>query len=273
MLNPKLNIVSTVWLDLIFDGRNKSYGAYVLRKNAHGDLTKALFMGVIFFIAMILIPIIAQKYQEEIFSETTVDNTTVLLKDIPLHKKEEPMVLPVKTYVKSHEDKIKMVPPKVVSHLLATEEPPSVKDLVNASPGPENIVGDPSVPISIDLPLGKTDQLETITEGKGAADIFVAVEVAPSFPGGMRAFLNYVADNYQFPPAAKEQGVNGKVILNFIVEKDGTLSNIKVVRDLGFGTGLEAVRILEKSPIWKPGIQNGRPVRVSYSLPINLQIK
>lgn len=273
MLNPKLSIVSTVWLDLIFDGRNKSYGAYVLRKNARGDLTKALFMGVIFFILVILVPVIAHKYRKTNLSETTVTNTTVLLKDIPLQKNEEPIVLPAKTYVKSHEDKIKMLPPKVVSHLLATEEPPSVRDLVKASPGPQNVVGDPYAPISIDLPVGKTDQLEAITEGEGGADIFISVEVEPSFPGGMRAFLNYVAENYQFPLAAKEQGVNGKVMLNFIVEKDGTLSNIKVVRDLGFGTGLEAVRILEKSPIWKPGIQNGRPVRVSYSLPINLQIK
>jgi len=273
MLNPKLNIVSTVWLDLIFDGRNKSYGAYVLRKNAHGDLTKALFTGVMFFIVMILIPIVAHKYQTEIFPEVSTPNETVFLKDIPLQKKAEPVVLPAKAHLKSHEDKVKMHPPKVVSHLLETDEPPTVKDFAKASPGPDNIVGDPTVPLSIELPVGKADQLEAITEGKSGTDVFVAVEVEPSFPGGMLAFLNYVAKNYQFPPAAKEQGVNGKVILNFIVEKDGTLSNIKIVRDLGFGTGLEAVRILEKSPIWKPGIQNGRPVRVSYSLPINLQIK
>ena len=273
MLNPKLNIVSTVWLDLIFDGRNKSYGAYVLRKNAHGDLTKALFMGGMFFIAIILIPIVVHKYQAEVFSEVSTSNETVFLKDIPLQKKVEPVVLPVKAHLKPHEDKVKMHPPKVVSHLLETDEPPTVTDLAKASPGPDNIVGDPTVPLSIELPVGKADQLEAITEGKSSTDIFVAVEVEPSFPGGMRAFLNYVAENYQFPPAAKEQGVNGKVILNFIVEKDGTLSNIKIVRDLGFGTGPEAVRILEKSPVWKPGIQNGRPVRVSYSLPINLQIK
>lgn len=274
MLDPKLNIVSTVWLDLIFDGRNKSYGAYVLRRNAHGDLTKALIMGVVFFALMILIPILVHKYHDDVFIDTSKIDTEFLLKDIPLQqKKEEPLILPAKPQVRSHDNKVKMLPPKVVSHQLITEEPANVKELMVASPGPDNIVGDPTAPLSVDMPVGKTDQLESITEGKSAVDIFTMVEVEPSFPGGIRAFLNYVAENYQFPSAAKEQGVNGKVILSFIVERDGSLTNINIVRDLGFGTGSEAVRILKKSPKWKPGIQNGRPVRVSYSLPINLQIK
>lgn len=275
MLDPKLSIVSTVWLDLIFDGRNKSYGAYVLRRNAHGDLTKALIMGIVFFVLMILIPILIHKYRDDIFIDaTTKKDAEFLLKDIPLeHKKEETLILPAKPPVRSHDNKVRMLPPKVVSHQLITEEPPNVKELMIASPGPDNIVGDPSVPLSMDMPVGKTDQLESITEGNSDVDVFTMVEVEPSFPGGIRAFLNYVAENYQFPSAAKEQGVNGKVILSFIVERDGSLTNINIVRDLGFGTGSEAVRILKKSPKWKPGIQNGRAVRVSYSLPISLQIK
>ena len=71
---------------------------------------------------------------------------------------------------------------------------------------------------------------------------------------------------------AREQGVSGKVIMQFVVERDGSLTDIKVLRDLGLGTGEEAVRLLKSMPKWKPGIQNGRPVRVAYTLPFSLNL-
>ncbi len=101
---------------------------------------------------------------------------------------------------------------------------------------------------------------------------FASVDIIPEFPGGMRKFYEYVAQNYNYPATARAQNVSGRVTLSFIVEKDGDLSSIKVLKDLGYGTGEEAVRLLQNSPKWSPGIQNGKSVRVAYTLPITLNL-
>ncbi|MGB4773814.1 MAG: energy transducer TonB [Daejeonella sp.] len=99
-------------------------------------------------------------------------------------------------------------------------------------------------------------------------------EVVPEFPGGgQAAFSKFLSKNYRYPNMAREQGVSGKVIMSFVVEKDGSLTNIKVLRDLGLGTGEEAVRLLKSSPKWKPGTIKGRPVSVAYTLPITLHVE
>jgi len=101
------------------------------------------------------------------------------------------------------------------------------------------------------------------------AKIFVAVEKDPSFQGGMQNFYNYLSQNLQYPPIAVKNRTEGKVYLSFIVEKDGSLSNVKAIRSVSAEIDAEAVRVVKNSPKWTPGIQNGRPVRVQYTVPIN----
>jgi protein TonB len=84
----------------------------------------------------------------------------------------------------------------------------------------------------------------------------------------MDKFYSFIAKNYQTP---EEEGLKGKVYVTFVVEKDGSLTDIKVLRDIGYGTGKEAVRVLNKSPRWSPGEQNGKKVRCTFSLPISIQ--
>ena len=98
-------------------------------------------------------------------------------------------------------------------------------------------------------------------------DIFTSVEILPEFPGGLPGFGRFVQENYNFPKDFKGEG---NVLISFIVETDGSLTDIKLVRDLGFGTGQEALRLLKNSPKWSPGKQDGKPVRVAYNLPIRL---
>ena len=95
------------------------------------------------------------------------------------------------------------------------------------------------------------------------------IEVVPEYPGGIEKFYQFIGDNYKTPAAADFLG--GKVYVAFIIEKDGSLADIKVLRDVGFGTGKEAIRVLALCPKWSPGEQNGKKVRCSYSLPISLQ--
>lgn len=94
------------------------------------------------------------------------------------------------------------------------------------------------------------------------------IEIKPDYPGGMQEFYRYVGKEYRVP---KVKDLQGKIFVTFIVEKDGSITNVKVLRDIGFGTGDEAIRVLENSPNWIPGQLNGKTVRVLYSLPISIQ--
>ncbi|MGY4536003.1 TonB family protein [Mucilaginibacter sp. UYNi724] len=112
-----------------------------------------------------------------------------------------------------------------------------------------------------------TAPADTIPE-ENKNQIFSAVEQSPSFPGGQTAFSQYLAKNIKYPAEAVKNKVEGRSVLTFVVEKDGSLSDIKVIRSLGSGTDEEAVRVLKGSPKWKPGVQNKRLVRVQYSVPV-----
>ena len=101
---------------------------------------------------------------------------------------------------------------------------------------------------------------------------FVSLESQPTFPGGMDKFYSFLKENLRYPAEAKANKLEGKVFLSFVVEKDGSLMDIKVDRKLGLGTDEEAVRVLKESPKWQPGIQNGNVVRVKYNIPINFNL-
>lgn len=103
--------------------------------------------------------------------------------------------------------------------------------------------------------------------------LFQSVEIDPKPPGGMQAFMQYIGQNYDYPQEAIDAGINGMLQVAFVVERDGSLSDMKVVKDLKYGTGEAAIRVLQSSSKWSPGIQNGRPVRVAYTLPIRLNLQ
>ena len=102
--------------------------------------------------------------------------------------------------------------------------------------------------------------------------IFSAVEQEPQFPGGLEKFYNYLQNNLKYPEKAQDQNVQGKVRVNFVVEKDGSLSNFEIRQSLSQETDAEAIRVLKNCPKWKPGMQGGRPVRVEYSVPISFPL-
>lgn len=95
----------------------------------------------------------------------------------------------------------------------------------------------------------------------------------PSFPGGEQALLHFLAQNIQYPTLARENGIQGIVALTFIVEIDGSISTVNILRDIGGGCGLESARVVEAMPNWKPGIYDGFPVRVRFTLPVRFKLE
>ena len=104
-------------------------------------------------------------------------------------------------------------------------------------------------------------------------EVYMLVDEMPEFPGGDKSLVQFIADNTKYPAEAKEKGIKGRVFVNFIVEPDGSISDIKVLRGIGGGCDEEAVRVVESMPKWKPGMQNGEAVRVSYNVPVNFKLE
>lgn len=147
-----------------------------------------------------------------------------------------PVLLIVLSFQAKKETSVEKLVPEIIT---SNELPPSIsKDLLNSN----------------------TDTVNT------------KVEISPAPVGGIQKFMEYIASSYNYPEAAFEAKVHGKILTSFIVEKDGSLTEIEILRDLGYGTGEEAIRILKESPKWLPGVTNGKPVRVKFTLPIQLNI-
>lgn len=280
MLGTKLDIFNKNWLDVVFDGRNKSYGAYDLRNVSAKMTTRALFIGIGIFVLLMVSPIIAQyigRGEEEAAPVEELIETEVVLSEPPPIDESTPPPPPPVEPPPPRVDQVRMPPPKVVpAETVRDEEPPTQEELKVATPGPKTLKGDATANIVIDAPVGEGPKDAQITEaGSGNTLVdFQSVEIQPTPPGGsLEAFLKWVGTNYNYPQAAREQGVNGQVFVQFVIERDGSLTDIKILRDLKYGTGAEAERVLKKSGKWKPGVQNGRPVRVSYSLPIRLNLQ
>lgn len=265
MLGSKLDILNQEWIDVVFSDRNKAYGAYELRKNNGRNTRTALLIGVVVFIVAIsantIINMIAGFIPK---AKEKVKIANVVLSPPPVDLKKPPPPPPPEP-PKPKVDQVKFPPPVVKPDKEVTEKPPTVEELKVADPGQKNLKGDKNADVVIDEPVGTSDQ--KVTE-EDPNKIFTSVEQVPEFPGGMEAFGKYLGKNIHYPAVARENGTQGRVIVSFVCERDGSLTDIHVVRGIGDGCDEEAVRVLKSSPRWKPGIQNGKPVRVSYSVPI-----
>ena len=263
----KLDIIKNQWLDIVFEGRNKIYGAYELRKANSKTTVKALIIGSVIFSLAVAAPLIASFLPDYSAEDANTDIKIATVKLPPKKKEEvkpnEPPPPPPPPKV----DQVKFVKPVVAKANEVTEDPPKIEELKDKKVGAETIKGDPDAVLTVDEPVGKGPVSQVVEEDNSVYNT-AGIEVKPDFPGGMEKFYKFVGNNYKTP---EEEGLKGKVYVTFVVEKDGSLTDIKVLRDIGYGTGAEAIRVLKKCPKWTPGEQNGKKVRVLYSLPITIQ--
>lgn len=259
----KLDIYRQKWLDLVFEGRNKEYGAYELRKKNPKVTMLALLIGGVGFMLAVGIPgwLPDGKDKEEEEKVTMVD-----MAKLAPPPPDKPLVPPPPPPPPAPKiDEVKFVKPKVVKKEEVVEEIKTIEELKDKNVGAKDVKGQEDGRIVIEEPSGDGPADSKVVEDN---TVYNAVEVRPDFPGGMKKFYEYVQKNFRAP---EDSEVSGKIIVQFVVEKDGSLTDIKVLRDLGSGTKAEAIRVLQKSPKWKPGVQNGKNVRVLYSLPITIQ--
>ena len=271
----RLDILDPEWIEVVFSGRNKAYGAYVLRKENAKTSVRALIIASLFFVLAIAMPTIINKLKGFIpkADEKVKMEDVVLIPPPPIDAAKPPPPPPQVEPPKPKVDQVRFPPPVVKpDNEVPEKDPPTVKELEVKDPGPKDQKGDPNQEVRIDEAVGKADITQKVVEESNEVVSFAAVEKLPSFPGGEAAFGAYLSKTIRYPPVAKENNTQGRVIVSFVVERDGNLTDIKVLRDIGGGCGPEAIRVLQKSPKWTPGIQNGKPVRVAYTMPINFTL-
>lgn len=251
--------------ELVFANRNKEYGAYVLRTNYNKTTAKALLISITFFALAISAPVIIKMIGSgvEKMNEKPVE-VTVELKDPPPLDKNEPPPPPPPPPPPTIET-VKFTPPVVVDKEIAEEEqPPPQEKLSETNVG---VVTQEGTEGATELPP------EPVVADPDEGKVFTYVEEMPTFPGGEAAMYEYISKKIVYPALARENGITGRVFMNFIVDKDGNIKDVKVLRGIGGGCDEEATRVIKAMPNWKPGKQNGRSVQVSFNVPINFTLK
>ncbi|HWZ36232.1 MAG TPA: TonB family protein [Mucilaginibacter sp.] len=278
MLISNFNLYKDEWLELVFAKRNKEYGAYYIRQHYAQTVLKSFLFGV--FGVVVAIGIIGMIIRTKPVVDQIVDVTTTdLLYKIPPATKAQPpkpkaeALKPSVPKAAAPVNMIKDLPPVVAPDILA-QEPPTIEELNNKAVGAVDIKG-ANTGTSGGDGTDKNGISSSAGAGTGEAssnETYKAVEVMPQPVGGDAAWSKFLQSNLRFTDKAMENGVSGKVLVTFIIEKDGQISNIHIERGPGFGLNEEAVRVLKLAKPWKPGMQNGHAVRVQLTLPVNFML-
>lgn len=276
MFKSKFNLYNSEWLEFVFSERNKSYGAYELRQHYNSNILKALFITVTLFTALLVVPpMLLKRHQDPaVIANHDREEVIHLTQLKPPPTETAPAKKLVKTQPATSAATQKAAPSqvmKVVPDVLATTEPKPVTSQ-SAAIGLENLPGD--IPALNTTAGGSGNATAAKTEGNGEDLVpSTGLEKLPEFPGGMEGWSKFLSKNLRYPEQASSEGISGRVLMSFTIEKDGRITDIQVTRPAGHSFDEEAKRVLKMAPQWKPGIQNGKAVRVRYTIPINFTIQ
>jgi len=252
------------WDDIVFENRNKEYGAYLLRKLYSRNVVVSLGITLLAIVFVVAYPVIARLIREAnpepvkeiIHSTVNLDQPPPIMPNQPPPPKVE-VPPPVKTI-------IKFLPPKVVDkEPEVQEEMPTIEEIKVVDTGPETQEGTGDVVF--------TEPVKADT-GEDPNQIFLVVEQPPEFPGGMQALYTYLNKTMRYPAQARRMGIEGSVYVSFVVDAEGKINDVQVIKGIGAGCDEEAKRVVSLLPPWKPGKQRGRPVKVRFTLPIKFKL-
>jgi protein TonB len=169
---------------------------------------------------------------------------------------------------------VKFTPPviKKAEEVREEEKPPPKKELEKATASTITVAGDENAKLDAPVVPDKGPAIVEAPPAPAKVEIFEFVEQMPEFPGGEDAMMAYIQKNLKYPKQAVENNIDGKVVVNFVVNESGDISDVKVMRGIKYGCDEEAMRVVRGMPNWKAGKQNGKAVKVSYSLPITFQL-
>lgn len=275
----KIDLISSDWVDLVFEGRNKAYGAYRLRKSTTKRNILAMVAVVILLIVAFII-LTVKNFVDEQRAKVAMTQVAELTNYKQPEKKAE---------VK--QKKVEVEPERVVERVKSSIKftAPVIKKDEEVKPDEELKTQDELM--STKTAIGTFDvkgnddangevlkAKEVIAEPEPPKHeeenkVFDIVEQQPMFPGGQNALMKYLSEHTKYPVVAQENGVQGRVTVQFVVEKDGSISDVHVLRGVDPSLDKEAVRVVKSMPRWTPGKQNGINVRVNYRVPVLFRLQ
>ncbi len=283
----EVDLSSREWCDLVFEGKNKDFGAYVIRTDSPKRHTKAVVWTIIgtLLLGGIIIGIMkaneyleAQRLKNEQEQETVMVDMSATEEPEPEQERLEqpkPEVLPEEVLQTVKVTELRIVEDKEVKKEDEIKTQEELQETQTAFGQKDNDKG------TDDRNETKTLKDEVVVEKKTEPEkkkdepekVFTSVEQMPQFPGGDAALMKYLSSHIQYPAMAAENNVQGKVILQFVVEKDGKVGEVKVARSVDKDLDREAIRVVKSLPKFTPGRQNGQPVRVWYTLPVTFKLQ
>ena len=273
----KLSIYETGWINLVFQDRNKEYGAYQLRQEATKTSLRALFMGTLLLASLFSIPTLINHFSSDNGVTATIpdfSNTLVQLSDIVPNQilETQKQVLPEikKQIPEKTVESAQLVNPVIVQASQANQDIAKNTDNTSVTNAITEGTGTVGINPTSSSGVGTETAITTVDSGNTIVNS-VALDKLPEFPGGISKFYSYVGNNFE------KQEIDGsgsiRVYVSFVIERDGSMTDIQVKRDPGYGLGKEAVRVLKSLKTkWSPGMIAGKPVRTAYNLPITVQM-
>ena len=274
----KIDLIDNGWVDLVFEGKNHSYGAYQLRKSTGSRNVKAMLIMLAIGIAIAAFVAIKGVVENAMKQDVAIEADVELAKlaekkEAKVEKKEEPKI--EKVEVEKVKSSVKFVPPviKKDSEVKPEEELKSQEELnkTNTAIGAFDVKGNDEAAGEVLKAKEVIAQPEPPKEEE--TKVFDVVEQMPSFPGGPSALMQFLSSNIKYPVVAEENGVQGRVVCTFVVEKDGSITDVRVIKSVDPSLDKEAMRVVKSMPKWIPGKQNGSAVRVKYTVPVTFRLQ
>ncbi|MBD5270917.1 MAG: energy transducer TonB [Bacteroides sp.] len=282
-----VDLSSSEWIDLIFDGKNKDFGAYTLRKASAKRHNRAMLVIVIVLIAVGLLGLLANTVLQEAEARPEDQIEQALIdysqdeEDQEEDKDEEPEQQRYEEQQQPEALKeeilntVKSAEMVIVRDEEVQEQITSQDDLKDT----ETAIGNTNFDQGTDdLNVVREHKNEVIVEEKRPEPVednrvFEVVEQQPQFPGGQEALMKYLSEHIKYPPMAAENNIQGRVVVQFVVTKTGSIGEVKVVRGKDPDLDKEAVRVVKSLPKFIPGKMNGHPVNVWFTLPVNFRLQ
>ena len=264
--------------DIVFSGRNQMYGGYVLRRLYGQRVIKGTIIGSIFCVMLLSGPIISEKLFGLLHTNET-DKYRVFVEELPPLIENKKLLPPPPSMPPPVKEVKKFIPPSVTLKQDTKNVPAIPPDIPkNADIGTTDIKGDSSSktyskPVEVE-PTPPTETKEQSEKLKVDDDkIWGPVEQRPEFPNGEAAMFKFLRDNIKYPAIARENNIEGTAYVGFVVNTDGSIQDVTIKRGVGGGCSEEALRVVNMMPKWSPGRQQGRPVRVAYTLPVKFRLE
>ena len=274
----KIDLISNEWADLVFQGRNKVYGAYQLRRGtSKRNIVSMIFVAAVAAVAYLGLAAY-NSYQEAQKAKFEAEMEASLLdakKEAKVEKKTETPKVEQVQKVEKVKSSIAFTPPviKKDSEVKPEEEMKTQDELkeTKTAIGAFDVKGNDDADGTVLKAVEKIAEPEPPKQEEEQNKIFEVVEQQPQFPGG--SVNGWLADHIKYPVVAAENGISGRVVVQFVVERDGSVSQVRVVRGVDPSLDKEAQRVISSMPKWIPGKQNGQAVRSRFTVPVTFRLQ